>query len=440
MVSPAQIFLFLFAGIAAIIFLTVKLRMHAFFALLLACFFVGLGMELSFSQVITAVREGFGNILKSLGLIIILGTLLGVLLEHTGSTRVMADFIMRKTGRRYPALAMSITGFIVGLPVFCDSGYIVLNGLARSMAKKTNTSLAIISVSLSTGLYAVHCLVPPHPGITATVTAIGSDLGKQILLGITVAIPVMLVGYCWALYAGRKEKEIFFEEEEPDAVKKLPGTWQAFLPMIIPVFLIGMRSVALINFRASGMMKDMLDILGEPAVALAAGIIFCLLVNVPWKKAVVTELMHDSVEKAGSILVIIGAGGAFGAVLAAAKIGSYISHPAALAQLGIVFPFLITAILKTSLGSSTVAIITASSIIQPLLPVLGIDTESGKLLCVLAMGGGSMMISHANDAYFWVISRFTPLEMRPMLRVYSVASLLMGITTLVFAWILSFFL
>src|SRR5688572_27474742 len=166
-VPLSQILLFLLAGIALIVVLTAKFRIHAFFVLILACFLVGLGVEMSVAQIISTVKDGFGNIMKSLGLIIVLGTTLGVLLESTGSTRVMAAYILRKTGERYAAIGMSLTGFVVGLPIFCDSGYIVLHGLNKPLAARTGVPLTLISISLATGLYSVHCLIPPHPGAAA---------------------------------------------------------------------------------------------------------------------------------------------------------------------------------------------------------------------------------------------------------------------------------
>src|SRR5262249_28445145 len=146
------------------VLLTAKFRIHAFFALILACFLVGLGVEMPMTQIITTVKNGFGEIMKSLGLVIVLGTTLGVLLESTGSTRVMANYILRKTGERYASIAMSITGFVVGLPIFCDSGFIVLYGLNKPLANKTGIPVTLLSISLATGLYSVHCLIPPHPG------------------------------------------------------------------------------------------------------------------------------------------------------------------------------------------------------------------------------------------------------------------------------------
>ena len=185
--SFLQSFLFLLVGIAVIILFTAKYRIHAFFALLVACFIVGIGVQLPFTSILTAIKEGFGRIMQSLGFIIVLGTALGVLLEHSGSTRVMANFIIKQTGERKSPLAMSIAGFIVGLPVFCDSGYIVMSGLNQSLAKRTGISVVTMAISLATGLYSVHCLIPPHPGATAAAATIGVDLGRLILVGIAVA-------------------------------------------------------------------------------------------------------------------------------------------------------------------------------------------------------------------------------------------------------------
>ena len=180
--------------------------------------------------------------------------------------------------------------------------------------------------------------------------------------------------------------------------------------------------------------------IGDPVIALSIGVLLAFNCKRGWKKNTVSILLRDAAEKAGGILVIIGAGGALGAILAATKIGEHFSQSLALGSLGILFPFLLTFIVKTAQGSSTVAIITAASIVKPLLPALGLATGNGQLLCVLAMGAGSMMISHANDAYFWVIAKFSGLEMKPMLKVYSVATVLMGLASLGMVYLLSQFI
>ena len=439
-ISLIQTLLVLVLGIALIVLLTTKFRIHAFFVLLIACFVVGLGTFLPFSEVITSVKDGFGNIMKSLGVIIVLGTTLGIILEHTGATVVMANYILGRMNQKYSALAMAATGFIVGLPIFCDSGYIVLSGLNKSLVKKTGTPTVVMSVSLASGLYSVHCLIPPHPGATAAAGIVGVDYGKLILFGIIVAIPAALVGYLWANYAGKKfdRATTGAQEDELSGPKEKPSAIKAFLPIVVPIALLAMKSFLLVNSNTTSLnaWQQILSALGDPVVALAIGVLLALNCQRKWTRDSIGRLLHDAVEKAGGILVIIGAGGAFGAVLQATKIAGHFQDSLAVAGLGILFPFLLTSILKTAIGSSTVSIITAASIILPLVPALGLNSEPGRLLCVLAMGAGSMMISHANDAYFWVISRFSEIDMKAMLKVYTVGTVLMGLVSFAIVYIL----
>lgn len=442
--SFVYVLMCLLAGIAVIVVLTSVFKIHPFFALLLAGFLVGFGVGLPVRDVITFMKDGFGKILASLGLIIVLGTTLGILLEHTGSTQVMASFILKKVGERYAATAMSLTGFIVGLPIFCDSGFIVLSGLNKSLAKRTGISIIIMSVCLATGLYSVHCLIPPHPGAAAAAGIIGVDYGKLIVTGIIVAVPASIAGYLWANYAGKKFPVIFNEEETAvitdNESKQNQSVIKAFLPVIVPILLIAIKSFVTIDKNLSNSFISVFNLAGDPVVALAAGILLAFNCKRGWTKNTVSVLLQDAAEKAGGILVIIGAGGAFGAVLAATNIGQHFSRSLPLESLGILFPFLLTFILKTAQGSSTVAIITAASVILPLLPALGLASEHGRLLCVLSMGAGSMMISHANDAFFWVIAKFSGLEMKAMLTVYSATTIVMGLVSFVMVYILSYLL
>jgi gluconate:H+ symporter, GntP family len=439
-VPVIQFIFFLLLGIGLIFLLSIKYRIPAFYSLMAACLVVGLGLEISAPDIISYMKDGFGNIMKSLGFIIVLGTALGVLLAYTGSSRVMAGFILRIVGEKNAALGISITGFIVGLPVFCDSGYIVLSGLNQSLSKRSATPVMITSISLATGLLSVHCLIPPHPGATAAAATMGVDFGKLILYGIGIAIPAMLTGYGWARFAGKKYPAVFNEETPETASASQPSVLKSFLPVMVPIVLIALKSFLTIEKEFSGIPLKLLSFLGDPVIALTIGVLLAFTNGRDWKKKEIATLLTESAEKAGAILVIIGAGGAFGAVLAAGKIGDQISHLFPMASMGILFPFLLTFIIKTAQGSSTVAIITASSIILPLLPALGLDSENGRLQCVLSMGAGSMMISQANDAYFWVISKFSGLDMKPMLKVYSMATFLMGIVSFTMVFILSLLL
>jgi GntP family gluconate:H+ symporter len=352
----------------------------------------------------------------------------------------MAKTILKIVGEKYASLAMSLTGFIVGLPIFCDSGYIVLSGLNKSLARSTGISLAVMSTSLATGLYAVHCMIPPHPGAAAAAGIIGVDAGKLMVTGILVAIPVMIVGYWWANYAGRKIHDQVIEDVDLVDQQKLPSVAQAFMPVVIPILLIALKSFFVVEPGVADKWINLPLATGDPVIALAIGVLLACIALPSFKKDILAPLLQEGAEKAGGILVIIGAGGAFGAVLAAAKIGTHLSNALPLASMGILFPFLLTFILKTAQGSSTVAIITAASIVLPLLHALGLDTDKGHLLCVLSMGAGSMMISHANDAYFWVIAKFSGLEMKTMLQVYSVATVWMGLTALAMVYVVSYLL
>lgn len=440
-VSFLQVLIFLLLGIVVIVILTAKFKIHAFFALIISCFIVGLGVQLPLNDVIASIKDGFGNIMKSLGLIIVLGTTLGVILEHTGSTRVMASYLLKKVGESRAPLAISITGFIVGLPIFCDSGFIVLSGLNQSLAKRTGISIAVMAVSLATGLYSIHCLIPPHPGAAAAAGIIGVDFGKLILTGILVAIPSAIAGYLWANYAGKRAdtRNTIIVEEKAVAKDNLqePSVAKAFLPVIIPILLIALKSFLIIEKTSGNGLLTIFLSLGDPVIALFIGILLAFNCMRSWKMDGISILLHEAVEKAGGILVIIGAGGAFGTILASTKIGEHLSSSLTLGSMGIFFPFLVTFVLKTAQGSSTVAIITAASIVQPLLPALGLAAGSGPLLCVLSMGAGSMMISHANDAYFWVIAKFSGIDMKTMLKVYTIATIFMGITSLLVVYILS---
>lgn len=439
--SFPYLLLCLLAGILFIVILTAKFRVPAFFALLAASFLVGLSVQMPLPEILNAVKDGFGNIMKSLGLIIVMGTTLGVLLEHNGSIAVMSDFIIRKMGEKYITLSMNMIGFIVGMPVFCDSGFIILSSLNKSISRRTAISPLITSVSLATGLLSVHCLIPPHPGAAAAAALLGVDFGKILLAGILIAVPASLTGYLWAVYAGKKiHIELPEEQRIIVPLSARPTTFQAFLPIVVPVLLMAARSFTSWGKQPPGIGHDIISSAGEPLTALASGVALALLSWKEKKIKIVNMLLSEGVEKAGSILVIIGAGGAFGAVLTAMHLGQHFSKSLPLASMGILFPFLITSLLKTAQGSSTVAIITAASLVQPLLPALGLDSENGHLLCVLSMGAGSMILSHANDAYFWVIARFSSLETRPMFRVYSTGTLWMGLVTFGMVCILSLLL
>ena len=440
MTSAYYLLLLLIAAITFIVWLTAYKKVNAFVALLLAALSVGLLSGLPLDALADILKKGFGDTMQKIGLLIILGTILGVILEKTGATASMATFILKKVKEKNAPVAIAITGFIIGLPIFCDSGFVVLSGLNHSLVQKTNSKMPVMAAALGTALYAVHCLVPPHPGITAAVSTAGGDIGMVMLWGIVLAVPAALVGYAVSVTRGKRITHEYIEPEVPQiVVKKLPAAGASFLPVILPILLIAAKSILMLftlpeEVQQSRLLR-LIFFAGEPVIALMVGVVCSLLLIDKTHKKDLSRWLTEGVEKAGMILSIIAAGGMFGEVLQATGMGKNLGELLSGLSLGIFFPFLITAVLKTAQGSTTVAIITASSLVAPLLAHLGLASQTGVTLAILSMGAGSMVVSHANDAYFWVISRFSNLQTAATLKVYSVATLCMGITVQVLIWV-----
>ncbi len=438
MTDPYYLFFLLVISISFIIWFTAYKKVNAFFALLIAALGVGLLSGLPLPGIVTALKAGFGHTMEKIGLLIILGTTLGVILEKTGATMSMANFILNTVKEKNAAMAMAITGFVVGLPIFCDSGFVILSGLNHSLVKKTHFKMPVMASALATGLMSVHCLVPPHPGITAATGTAGGELGMVMLWGIVLSIPASAVGYFWSLWKGsRIEHEYIAPETVHVEVRKYPSALASFLPVLTPIFLIASKSlVMLYTVQQETLFIQVLSFIGEPVMALIVGILlsFVLIAKTPGKH--IAHWLADGVEKAGMILAIIAAGGMFGEMLQSTGMGKNLGNMLSGLSLGIFFPFVITSILKSAQGSSTVAVITAASLVTPLFHDLGIDTPFSVTLAILSMGAGSMVVSHANDAYFWVISRFSNLETAATLKVFTVASLFMGVTAQTLIWII----
>jgi GntP family gluconate:H+ symporter len=430
-------FILLIVSISLIVWLTAFKKINAFFALLIAALGVGIFSGLSLSEIITTLKSGFGHTMEKIGLLIILGTALGVILEKTGATLSMATYIIRKVSERHAAAAISITGFIIGLPIFCDSGFIILSGLNHSLVRKTKIAMPVMATALATSLYAVHCLVPPHPGITAAVGTIGGDIGNVMLVGILLAIPAAGLGFWWSVTRGKNTGNTSSQPaNEYDDDKKRPGVLHSFVPVVLPIALIAVKSILFLFYKDdTNALLNLLSFAGDPVIALMIALVVSLSLIKRSENSFTNSWLTEGIEKAGLVLAIIAGGGMFGEMLQATGIGKNLGELLSGFSLGIFFPFFVTAILKTAQGSSTVAIITAASLVTPLLNELGLDSPALITLAILSMGAGSMVISHANDAYFWVINKFSSLETSVTLRVYSIATLWMGVSVQLLIWI-----
>ncbi len=424
--------LVLTAVVLFIILATVKFKVHPIFSLTIAAVASGFLLGLSPQDIMTTIGDGFGKTLSGIGLVIAFGTVIGIYLEKTGSTQVLANSILKWIGLKRSPLAINLAGYVISIPVFCDSGFIILSSLNKAISKKTGIPALVFAIALATGLYSAHVFVPPTPGPLAAAAILEADLGLVLLLGLLVSIPVSLAGYFWAKYIGKSLKE----DEEAVAVKENTEETsygikpiQAFMPLLAPIILIALKSI--VNYPTyplgNGLFFKILDFLGSPIIALLIGVFlaFSLGRKVPSKEK--EGWVAEAFKQAGSIVLITGAGGAFGAILRTIDIASLINLESSTGIGGLLIAFVIAAILKTAQGSSTVAIITTSAIIAPLLETFGLLGITDKALAVLAVGAGAMTVSHINDSYFWVVSQFSNMNVKTALRGHTVGTLMQGI-------------
>jgi GntP family gluconate:H+ symporter len=408
------IILALVVSVTAVVILTRFLNLHAFFSLLIAAVICGLITGQSISNIISLMQEGFGLLVRHIGFLIAFGSVLGMMLEKTGGMEVMSKKIVSWFGTKRSTLALSFTGIIVGIPVFCDSGFIILSRLVPSIAAQTSVLPAELSLALASGLYTTHTLVPPTPGpLTAAVNlGLENNISMMMIIGIVASIPVGLIAF---LFSKKLSKGIISTSKHEVTATRDVNVWLAFLPLILPIVLI-----------AAGL---------NPVISIFIGVVlsFCLIrKNDPWPSWV-TEALKD----AGIIVLIVGAGGAFGLVIKSSGVDSvlkeYVSDSSSQGIVFLLIAFVIAATLKTAQGSTTTSMIITSGLLVPLTSSAGFDTTAELSSLVIAIGGGAMVVSHANDAYFWVVSQFGGIPPKDAFRSYTLITALQGVTALVMA-------
>lgn len=439
------------AFIIAIIIMIVmisKLKIHPFLSIMLVALVFAMVAGIELVKIPDIIGDGFSSTFKSIGIVIILGALVGTLLEKTGAALKMADVVVKLVGKNHPEAAMLIMGWIVSIPVFCDSGFVILNPIRKALVKRTGRSSVASTVALSMGLYISHCFIPPTPGPIAAANTLyeqGLNIEANLLLvmgiGALASILPLIAGYAYAMFIGKKvrakdeadmaqEGEVVQTYEELVAsFGKLPSAFMSFAPIVIPIFLMGLASA----FSMAGINVPIVTFLGKPIMALAVGVVFgVILLAQAGKMGEFHKLTDDTLKVTGPILFVTGAGGVLGKVIASTDLVPFIQANAdSLSSLGLIFPFLIAAILKTAQGSSTVALTTTAGIVAPLLGTLGMATELGAALVTIAIGAGAMTVSHANDSYFWVVTNFGAMEVEDGYKTQTVGTLVIGIAAMI---------
>lgn len=439
-------------AVAFIVFATAKLKLHPFLSLIIASFGLGIAAGLPIAGIGGIVNEGFGGLMGGIGLVIVFGTLIGIILERSGAALRMAEVVLRIVGPKHPQLAMSIIGAIVSVPVFCDSGFVILSSLKKAIAHKTKVTVASMSIALATGLFATHNLVPPTPGPIAAAGNIGAEayLGTIILFGFIVSIPAVIAGYLWAIKVGptiqiEGEEDGVLQYDYDTIIKEfgeMPSTAKSFAPIIVPILLIGFSSV--ITFmKWEGVFFDIFLFLGSPVVALFVGLLFAFLLLPEYSEVTLNDWIGDGLKEAAPILLITGAGGAFGKVIQNTSIVEVIENVGSNAfftgALFLFIPFLIAAALKTAQGSSTAALVITASLVAPLLTEVGITGAVQLALVVMAIGSGAMVVSHVNDSFFWVVTQFSGMSVTQAYKAQTMATLFQGLaafTTTFILWLI----
>lgn len=456
------IFAFVIAIIVMILAIS-KLKIHPFLSIMGISVILGLlagiplvnqtaadgTVTLGLANVIGA---GFSGTFTSIGIVIILGALIGSILEATGAALKLADLVIKLVGPNHPELAVELMGWVVSIPVFCDSGFVILNPIRKAMVRRTGTSSVAMTVALSAGLYASHVFIPPTPGpiAAANTLGIGNNLLLVMGLGVIVSIPALVGAYFYAKYIGKtvksadelnRDETVKTYEEIVAEYGKLPSSWSSLAPIIVPILLMALGSIASMA-KWKGLLFDLSSFLGTPIIALAVGTLFGVwLLHVSHKMGKFYDLTNDTLKTVGPILFVTAAGGVLGKVISVSGMVAFITENSSMLEaIGIFFPFILSAILKSAQGSSTVALTTTAGILAPLMGALGLSSPVMSALTVMAIGAGAMTVSHANDSYFWVVTNFGEMTPQQGYKTQTLVTLVEGVCSILGIFVLSLFL
>ncbi|KFF50397.1 gluconate permease [Gammaproteobacteria bacterium MFB021] len=419
-VAGPQVIIGLGIAIFVMIALVIKTRVHALLALVIAASIAGLIGGMSPNAVIDAITTGFGKTLSTIGLVIGFGVMMGRILEVSGAGQRMAYAILRLLGKEREDWAMAITGYIVSIPIFCDSAYVILNPLVRALARNSGRSVLTLGIALASGLAVTHSAVPPTPGPLGVAGIFGVDIGLMIAWGIVFTAPALIVMVLYARIMGPRI-EAMIERDVPGSLKRddtdpvatplaeseLPSLFKAMLPIVLPIGLIFLNTLVTAltgGGDAPGAFVQVVQFVGHPVIAVGIGVLAAVYGLVPkMPKDQVLAHLEKGVESAGIILLVTGAGGALGAVLRASGAGDYIGQSiAGLALPAVLIPFLIATLVRFVQGSGTVSMITGASISAPILSAM---PDVNMVLAAQAACLGGLFFSYFNDSYFWVVNR-----------------------------------
>lgn len=440
-------------GVALLLFLVMRTKIQAFLALIVVSYIVGLLSGMSTSDILTAVTDGMGGTVGEVAVIIGIGAMFGEILKASGGAERLALTLMNKFGEKRVNWALVLTGFIISIPVFLDVALVILVPILYSLAQKTKKSLLFYGIPLLAGLAVTHSFIPPTPGPIAVASLLGANIGWVILFGFIAGIPAaILAGPVFGTYISKKihvevPKEMLqnLVEEAKDKKyeKDLPSFSMVATLILLPLILILLNTFAGATLAEESTARAVLQFIGNPGVALTitALLTFYLLgTRRGYSKEEIQSLATKSLEPAGIIILITGAGGVFGQVLVETGIGEVLADTMSNLNMPIiVFAFLVAAAIRIAQGSATVAMITAASLVTPIMDTLGIEGPMTALL-VITIASGATIASHVNDSGFWMVNRFFGMTEKDTLKSWTVMETIIALVGFGMSLIISMFL
>ena len=425
----------------ALFYFSYRFKIKPFLTLLIASFLSGIFLKIDILETLYLIYKGFFSIVLIIGPIIIIGTVLGKFLNETGTSKKMVNTFISYFGIDNIPLSLNLIGLIISIPVFCDAAFILMSSIVKDLSRITKKNIILLSVCLATGLYSAHVFIPPTPGPIAASAIINADIGLLFLIGIVVGIIVSISGYVWMKFLFKKEFKI-----KPGEIKShdfnSDRSIVSFLPVIVPILLISTYTIIKypkLDINQLPFLK-IFEIIGKPEIALLIGFIMTLIFLKKDEIQSTPQWIIKSLKNSFGILLITGAGGSLGYIIRESGIIDNLNLNIATGLASIFSVFILATIIKTIQGSSTVAIVTTCAITAPILQSIGMTSELEKVILIISIGSGAMTISHVNDSYFWVVTKYSNIEMNDVLKYFSSATLIQGLTGLVLSIFIFIFL
>ncbi|WP_408009554.1 gluconate:H+ symporter [Pseudalkalibacillus sp. A8] len=445
--SGAGLILVALLGIIVLLFLVMRTKLQAFVALLIVSILVGIGADMKLSDIIGSIQEGMGGTLGFVAVVVGLGAMFGQMLEVSGGAERLAQTLIKKFGESRAQWALSITGFIVAIPVFFDVGFIILVPIVYGLAKKTGKSLLFYGIPLLAGLAVTHSFVPPTPGPIAVAELIGADIGWVILFGILAGIPSMiLAGPVFGKYIAKKihvNVPDYIDLEERKYDRELPGFGTVTSLILIPLVLILLNTFSGVLLPEGSNLRAFLTFLGHPFVALIIATVLAFYIlgtRKGYSKDEVQKIATKALEPAGIIILVTGAGGVFKQILIDSGVGDVLGEMMAGSSLPpLLLAFLIAAFVRVAQGSATVSMITAAGIMSPIIDSLGLGGPVLGLM-VISIAAGATILSHVNDSGFWLVNRYFGLDVKDTLRSWTMMETIIALVGFAVAFTIGIFI